>query len=649
MPSHYGCGAVTGKLTTVVITLRAVLVGLTLCLLLAAAEPWGVGVVHGSPLCADYSTGAAIFLFFLLTLANLAWRRLQPPDALRPSELLTIYAMMVTACAIPSWGFAMNLLAIMPGIVYYANPGNRWEALIHPHINQSLIIADPAACRMFYEGLRRGETIPWGIWLRPLGLWFGFALALFLIQILVALLLSRQWISNERLVFPLTQLPMEMAAEVHTSPNRPFFANPLMWAGFAIPLAFHSVNGLHSYYPIVPQLRQGWWINLPRNSTYLAVTIFFEVVGLAYLLSRDVAFSLWLFPLLRTLQVSLSRVTGWNMEAAETVSDPGNPPVAFEGLGAMIVLVALCVWRARNELRDSWQGRPPRVRGAGKLPVQPLIALAVIAVAILWVWLADSGLGPVGAGTVLFFAFFVFVGLTRVVAQGGMAYGRPPVAVPVATVHTLGTDFLGPRGLTALGLTFAWGADVRTMVMASAMNSFKLADSVGLKPVPLVLPLILATVASLGGATFAVMLGAHREGAVTLGGWHMRGLTPCQVSWVLERMNSPSGVRWDRLAHLAIGGGLFLGLSVLRDRFAWFPIHPLGLCLGLAGPFAWVWFSVLLGWIAKVIILRYGGAKAYQRSRVFFLGLITGSFTAAGMWLIIDGVTGHRGNVFTLG
>ena len=50
------------------VTLRAVLCGLGACAVIAAGEPFGVLVVQGSPLAADFSTGAAIFLFFVMTL-----------------------------------------------------------------------------------------------------------------------------------------------------------------------------------------------------------------------------------------------------------------------------------------------------------------------------------------------------------------------------------------------------------------------------------------------------------------------------------------------------------------------------------------------------------------------------------------------------
>ena len=33
--------------------------------------------------------------------------------------------MMIVACAIPSWGFTMNLIGLLGGIFYYATPVNQ--------------------------------------------------------------------------------------------------------------------------------------------------------------------------------------------------------------------------------------------------------------------------------------------------------------------------------------------------------------------------------------------------------------------------------------------------------------------------------------------------------------------------------------------
>ncbi len=87
--------------------------------------------------------------------------------------------------------------------------------------------------------------------------------------------------------------------------------------------------------------------------------------------------------------------------------------------------------------------------------------------------------------------------------------------------------------------------------------------------------------------------------------------------------------------------GLFLWA---RQRFPWWPLHPLGFPIGAESMMDYVWFNVFLAWLIKEAMLRYGGAAHYQRSQPFFLGLIAGQVLCNGLWLCIDYLTGKVGN-----
>ena len=63
----------------------------------------------------------------------------------------------------------------------------------------------------------------------------------------------------------------------------------------------------------------------------------------------------------------------------------------------------------------------------------------------------------------------------------------------------------------------------------------------------------------------------------------------------------------------------------------------------------WVWFSILLGWLFKSVILKYGGIRLYQRLKPFFLGLVLGQISCAGLWMIIDFLFGMTDNYIYIG
>jgi hypothetical protein len=53
---------------------------------------------------------------------------------------------------------------------------------------------------------------------------------------------------------------------------------------------------------------------------------------------------------------------------------------------------------------------------------------------------------------------------------------------------------------------------------------------------------------------------------------------------------------------------------------------------------------MMLGWLVKVLILRFGGARMYQQGKSLFIGLIVGEALAAALWIGINialAGTGH--------
>ena len=63
-------------------------------------------------------------------------------------------------------------------------------------------------------------------------------------------------------------------------------------------------------------------------------------------------------------------------------------------------------------------------------------------------------------------------------------------------------------------------------------------------------------------------------------------------------------------------------LSVLRLRFVAWPLHPVGYLLAFSWPMKMIWFSLFVGWVAKVLLVRFGGVSLYRAARPVFIGLI---------------------------
>ena len=47
---------------------------------------------------------------------------------------------------------------------------------------------------------------------------------------------------------------------------------------------------------------------------------------------------------------------------------------------------------------------------------------------------------------------------------------------------------------------------------------------------------------------------------------------------------------------------------------------------------------LFLGWLAKALITRYGGATAYRKALPFFVGMVLGEFTVGSLWCIFGSI-----------
>lgn len=628
------------------ISLRAVIVGIILCFIIGIGEPYGVCVIQGSIMAADYSTGAAIFLFFALvfivnTILKLINRRL----SLDASELMVVYIMMVIACAIPSWGFSMGMIGLIAGSQYYASPTNRWGEVIFSHLPKWITVNDSKAIQGFYEGLPKGASIPWSVWLQPLFYWGVFILSMYFLTICIVVILRKQWVENEKLLFPLTRLPLEMVSNTTKKGILPpFFKNRVMWFGFFIPFIFLSINALHHYFHIIPYINLTNWTRAFHGTVSIPIMVSFEVIGLAYLLSLDISFSLWFFALIAFLQTGFCNITGISIGPSQPYGEYTTPVVTDQAAGALIFYVLSGLWFARAHLKavflKAFKNKKEIDDREEIISYRVAVFGLIFCLVLCGIWLMASGLKFLSMVVFLFFTLITFIALTKIIAQAGIGYLRQPVIPCILTMNFLGTNAIGPSGLAALGMTHCWAADLRTTVMGSTSNSLKMAQERKIMRRGLLFPIILAIIVSLVSSIWIILLMGYKHGAINFGGWGIRGLPSWAMTWTKAQILHPRGIAKAEVGFVGIGALFMALLTFMRNRFLWWPLHPIGLVASCSLPIMYrAWFSIFLASLFKFFILKYGGYKIYSKSIPFFLGLILGVFTTAGLWLIISGLT----------
>ena len=219
------------------VTFRSLLIGSLMALFIGIVLPYTNMIIKGSLLAHNLNTPAAIFVFFIFVgIVNVVLGFIRRRYALSPPELAVVYIMAVhsvlflvvnfllvamLATAIPTIGFSEYLLPIVAGIYYYASPENRWEEIIHPYVPKWMAPQDPDAIRYFYEGLPKGLSVPWNVWIEPILYWCLFIIASYWVAICLMVIVRRQWIEHEKLLYPLVQVPLEMMRDEERGGGQP--------------------------------------------------------------------------------------------------------------------------------------------------------------------------------------------------------------------------------------------------------------------------------------------------------------------------------------------------------------------------------------------------------------------------------------------
>ena len=685
------------------LTVRAFWVGGFLSFFLAVGAPYGNMIIRGSYMALDFSTPGAIFLFLVLigfvnisfkcmdrprgsvfgalvVTAYFGWFYNVPADwdpyapgfffaafmmascwlnvwlvrkgrslALNRAELILVYVMLLIVSALCTMGLSEQILPIITAVFYYATPENKWRELLFPHFSKRKVLVDDGSdSKTFYEGLAPGESIPYGSWLEPLCWWGLFLLALYLAMVSIAVIIRRQWMERERLPYPMTQVGLAMIRGEDERRNiNEFFRQGWMWAGFSLPLLLGSLKALHRYDSAFPMVNLAW--NLPLvGKQVLQLSISFAMLGFSYFINANIAAGIWVFHLLAKFEKEIFNIAGLTSEQKVVFGVADFPLMAYQGVGALVAMVLVGFWLGRGHyirVFNKAVGRAPEVDDGDEIMSYRYAVCGLgggIIIMSTWLWLMGTPAWVAFVFVVV--ALLIFIGITRIVAEAGLAALRAPMTAPDLMIMGLGADLVGPTGVWNLSLAYMWAADVRVFVLATCANGLKLIQEMEprLRKVVFWAILLALLIGSLG-SVWMIFHMAYQHGGVNLNSWFFKSGPETAYNNALRNME-PSGVYWPGWAFFT-GGSLSMVLMMwARQKLPWWPIHPIGFPIGANNMMNIVWFSVFLAWVLKKVVLRFGGVAVYRRSQVFFLGMICGQMSCNGIWLVIDYFTGKVGN-----
>jgi hypothetical protein len=630
-----------GRAVRLGVTRKALVVGILLILLNSF---WTVQ--HHEKFYASWSIFYnVIFILFVLTTLNFALKRLHPEAGFNQGELLTIYVMLCLATSVGAKDTIQALPPIMTRPFYFATPENDWKELFWNYIPKWLTVQDKDVLQEFYEGdstLYSAKHIQ--AWLPPILYWAAFIFVLLFVMLCINTIIRKQWIEQEKLSYPIIQLPFEM-----TKPGNGagFFHNNLLWIGFGVAAGINLIKGLHFLYPAVPDIPfikdfetynlGSFLTSKPLNAIGdMPVTIMVSIVGLGFLIPLELSFSVWVFYLLRTAQRVLGAMVGWRLTGG-TIYDITF--VKWQAMGAYIGLASFALWSARKHIG----GALKQAFDSGKDDVDEpmpyrwafLGILAGLAFLISFTYKAGMSIWVVIPYFLIYY-FVVSLTTTRLRAEVGppvheLLYGGPNEVM----IQIFGTRRLRGRNLGIFSIFLFYNRIYRSHPMPHQLEGLKLAEKAGLNSKRLVLAMLLATLVGIFSAFWRSLDVDFRiNGAVS--SWVSGDATTLLTHW----LNNPTGTDYTALFFAATGLVFTLALMFLRLRFLWWPLHPIGFPIASAWTMSYFWFSILLSWLIKRVILKSGGLHAYRRAVPFFLGLILGEFIMGGLWDVIDRISG---------
>ena len=629
---------------TSALTPRSLALGLWLAAAMGAVGPYIALYMQGSNSGGLYYINPlAHFLFLILVgIVNTALAARRPAWALQRGELIAVYILMILANS--TFSLVFYFVPILSGAFYYATPENQFQ-LLHPHIPEWIAPRDIEGLTALYEGAEAVESAdPWKVWTTPLLCWLPLLAAVQAGTLSLMVLLRRQWSQHEHLPYPLIQVPLAMI-EDGDGAVKPFFRRAPVWLGFAVPVAVLGFQGLHAYFPGLPQVALSRSLPVFGGAS-LQLFIHFGAIGFFYLVNREIAFSLWVFSLLNTLQAGIFNISGWggNMPA---VSDwtYTHHHIAHQSVGAMVVLVLGGLWMARGHLRQVVRkafASAPEIDDSDEIISYRGALLGLSAsVAVIAGWLFLAGIPPLAISLFLFLVFVIFVALTRLCAEGGVATLFPPMVAPDVTVSILGSGALGASGLTGLLFSRVWANDILNFSMPHCANGLKLGEQLGRKRGRLFAAMLAAALLAAATGTFSLVEICHAYGGLNLSRhftWLPQAVCDYAVSLIL-RPSPPEAGGW---MHTGIGGLVMGALMAARWRYPWWPLHPLG--FPVCSVFGKLTLNAFIAWGMQTLVKRFGGQRSHLTARSFFMGMILGHTAVYGLFWIVDALAGVTGN-----
>tara|TARA_B100000519_G_scaffold106195_1_gene92004 strand:- start:515 stop:2332 length:1818 start_codon:yes stop_codon:yes gene_type:complete len=573
-----------------------------------------------------------IFNLLVLSLANIGIKRLFRKTLFKSGELSIIYVMLSIASGIGGHSMMQILPPMLGHPFWFATEENDWKNLFWRYLPEWLTVNDKRALAGYYEGDTLYKIEYFTAWLIPVLSWFSIIFIILLIMLCLNVIIRRQWVENEKLSYPIIQLPTEMT-------NSRFYFNRWMWIGFILVAIVDILNGLHFLIPNIPQVfSKRYYLNL-SSEPFLAMgnlpfALYPFVIGLGFLIPLDLSFSCWFFFWFWKLQLIVGQMVGLSHL-------PGFPYLHSQAIGGYIgvTLVALYVSRFHLLLVIKQVLAQSSISNSRSqiMSYRKVVILLTVSSIILLALCQKAGMS-ITVATIFFLLYYLIsMGITRMRAElGAPVHDIHYTGPEQMMVWAVGTRRLGTTNLTVLSLFWFLTRTHYSHVMPHQLEGFKISTQVNISQWKTFIAIIVACVMGIFSAFWVLLHIPYQLGALAQIPWptvNAFGLEPWRrlENWLIN----PMVTSIPETIFIGVGMLVTFGLMFMRMKFFWFPLYPAAYAVTNSWAIHNIWFCLFIAWVIKIIILQYGGLKAHQKATPFFLGLILGEFTIGSLWTII--------------
>lgn len=567
-------------------------------------------------------------------------------------ELLAVYVIVLFGAPLISHGVLPWLLPYTLAQRFWAFTVPEWETPYLRYLPQWFGVTDRTAIENYYLG---DASVPWALWWTPLATWLPFFLALVVCPLCLVVLLREQWTNHERLSFPIAQLPLEMVEERgEAGAGARLRRDSAFWISLLIVFGVGFINKLSTLIPAIPAvpltglvLKEAEQVGVLAGLGRVELVLLPWMLAIAYLIPKDLSFSCWFFWFFQVAMVMLAIAFGATAETPIGWYTSDFPAVHHQGGGVVLALTGWVFWSARRHLRHCVRIAFTRRGAKGSAGEALMYRAAFIGFGLTFAYMVlfcvAAGTRPVIAFAMVGLIVTYYVMWARLRAETGLSFIAFPFRVDELLVAPFGNKILrDPEVVMLFNLRWAYFpgfGDSSEVTTGNAIDGLKIADSARIGFGRLLPVMLIGFVVSMIVVTYVVLTGMYHYGfqqsAFINTGW----LGP-QLSFVrtriLEMLVDRTGFDLNGVIAITVGASVALGLSLLRLRLWWWPLHPIGYLASTCWGMHTAWIPFFIGWLAKVLVVRFGGLRLYRRTLPVAIGLMVGDFVSQGFWLVVS-------------